>query len=64
MLATRSVFQQTLHAFQNGGDPPAGGEAGRDVLAVIAAAYDSAATGRRVVIDEALIARLRDMKLG
>lgn len=64
MLATRSVFQQTLTAFRNGGAAPTTGEAGRDVLAVIAAAYDSAATGRRVVIDEAMIARLRDMKLG
>lgn len=64
MRATRSVFQQTMDAFRNGGEPPASGEAGRDVLAVIAAAYDSAATGRRVAIDQALIARLRDMKLG
>lgn len=64
MIATRTVFRRTLHAFQHGGEPPASGEAGRDVLAVIAAAYDSAATGRRVAIDEALIARLRDMKLG
>lgn len=64
MLATRSVFQRTLEAFQKGGDPPASGETGRDVLAVIAAAYDSAATGCRVTINEALIARLRDMKLG
>jgi predicted dehydrogenase len=64
MLATRTVFQKTLDAFRNGGAPPTSAEAGRDVLAVIAAAYDAAATGRRVVIDEALISRLRDMKLG
>ena len=64
MLATRTVFQRTLEAFRNGGEFPASAEAGRDVMAVVAAAYDSAATGRRVTIDEALIARLRDMKLG
>ncbi len=64
MLATRAVFRQTLEAFESGGEFPASADAGRDVLAVIAAAYDSAATGRRVVIDEAMIGRLRDMKLG
>jgi len=64
MLATRAIFRQTLDAFRDGGEAPASGEAGRDVLAVIAAAYDSAATGRRVAIDDALIARLRDVKLG
>jgi predicted dehydrogenase len=64
MIATRSVLERTLAAFQNGGAPPTSAEAGRDTLAVIAAAYDSAATGRRVVIDDALIARLRDLKLG
>lgn len=64
MLATRTVFRKTLDAFRNGGDVPTRAELGRDVLAVIAAAYDAAASGRRVVIDEALLARLRDMRLG
>jgi len=64
MLATRLVFERTLAAFRTGGEPPASGEAGRDVLAVIGAAYHSAATGRRVQIDDALLAQLRDVHLG
>lgn len=64
MVATRLVFERTLLAFENGSEPPASGEAGRDVLAVIGAAYRSAATGSRVVLDDALIANLRDVRLG
>lgn len=64
MIATRTIFHRTLEAFRLGGEPPVTGEAGRDVLAVIAAAYDSAATGQRVVIDDAMMLRLRHMKLG
>lgn len=64
MMATRFVFERTLASFQNGGEPPASGEAGRDVLAVIGAAYRSAATGARVTIDDALLTTLRDVQLG
>lgn len=64
MIATRLVFERTLHAFETGGEPPASGEAGRDVLAVIGAAYRSAATGSRITIDDALIASMRDVALG
>jgi predicted dehydrogenase len=64
MIATRLVFERTLEAFRTGGEPPASGEAGRDVLAVIGAAYRSAATGCRLVIDDALLAQLRDVNLG
>jgi predicted dehydrogenase len=64
MRATRLVFERTLASFQNGGEPPASGEAGRDVLAVIGAAYRSAATGSRVTIDDALLAQLHDVQLG
>ena len=39
-------------------------EAGRDVLAVIAAAYRSAATGARITVDDALIEEIRDVPLG
>lgn len=51
MIATRSVFERTLDAFSRGTLPPATGEDGRDVLEVIAAAYHSASTGRRVELD-------------
>lgn len=64
MIATRLVFERTLEAFANGGEPPASGEAGRDVMAVIGAAYRSAATGSRVVIDDALLLAMREVALG
>jgi predicted dehydrogenase len=64
MIATRLVFEHTLEAFRNGGEPPASGETGRDVLAVIGAAYRSAATGCRVTIDDSLLAELHDVSLG
>lgn len=64
MWATRFMFEHTLAAFRDGTEPPASGEVGRDVITVIAAAYRSAATGTRVVIDDALIASLRDVHLG
>lgn len=64
MLATRQVIKRTLDAFRDGSEPPANGEAGRDVLAVIAAAYRSAATGKRSVLDGELLAELHELRLG
>lgn len=64
MVATRTVIERTLAAFRDGSEPPASGEAGRDVLAVIAAAYHSAATGRRCELDEAMLTELREVRLG
>jgi predicted dehydrogenase len=64
MVATRLVLERTLDAFRSGGEPPASAEAGRDVLAVIGAAYRSAANGTRVTIDDALLVQLNDMQLG
>ncbi len=64
MIATRAVIERTLDAFRTGGEPPASGEAGRDVLAVIAAAYHSADTGRRCILDEATLTALREVRLG
>jgi|SRR5579859_5256014 len=64
MLATRMVIKRTLDAFRDGSEPPANGEAGRDVLAVIAAAYRSAATGKRSVLDKELLAELHELRLG
>ena len=64
MIATRLVIERTLAAFASGGEPPASGDAGRDALAVIAAAYHSATTGARVSIDDALLGKLHDVHLG
>ncbi|MEO7965825.1 MAG: Gfo/Idh/MocA family oxidoreductase [Gemmatimonadaceae bacterium] len=52
MIATRNLVERTLTAFQQGTEAPASGEAGRDTLLVLAAAYISAADGRRVAIDD------------
>ncbi len=64
MVATRLVIERSLDAFRDGTEPPASAEAGRDVLAVIAAAYRSQTTGTRVTIDDALLADIRDTPLG
>lgn len=64
MLATRFVLDRSLRAFVDGTEPPASAEAGRDVLAVIAAAYRSASTGERVAVDDSLMAKIRTAPLG
>lgn len=64
MIATRNVIERTLKAFADGTEPPASGEAGRDVLAVIGAAYRSAATGHRCILDDATLAELHEVRLG
>lgn len=64
MIATRNIIRQTLEAFASGGEPPVSGETARDVLAVIAGAYRSAATGVRCRLDDATLAELRDVRLG
>jgi predicted dehydrogenase len=64
MIATRNVFERTLEAFARGTLPPATGEDGRDVLEVIAAAYHSATTGRRVQLDSDEVRNLSGMHMG
>ena len=64
MIATRNVIERTLQAFRDGTEPPASGEAGRDVLAVIAAAYHSAQSGTRCYLDDATLAELHNVRLG
>lgn len=64
MIATRNLFRQTLQAFADGSEPPVSGETARDVLAVIAAAYRSAATGVRCRIDEPTLRELHEVRLG
>lgn len=56
MIATRNILDRTLRAFIDGTAAPAPGEAGRDILKVLAAAYLSAAEGRRVALDDPAVA--------
>jgi predicted dehydrogenase len=64
MAATRTVFEKTLAAFADGTPPPASAEDGRDVLEVIAACYQSAASGRRVVLDSPEVRALTSLRMG
>lgn len=64
MIATRTVIERTFTAFRDGTEPPASGEAGRDVLAVIAAAYHAAETGRRCQITDEFLAGIHEERLG
>ncbi len=63
MAATRALLGRTLDAFRADAAPPATAEDALDGLLVLAAAYESAATGRRVVLDAAAAAALRDRPL-
>lgn len=56
MIATRNLLDRTLRAFIDGTPAPASGEAGRDTLKVLAAAYLSARDGRRVATDDPEVA--------
>jgi predicted dehydrogenase len=47
MVATANLLDRTLQAFRDGTTPPAPAQAGYDILRVLAAAYLSAANGRR-----------------
>jgi predicted dehydrogenase len=51
MVATREIFTRSLAAFRDGTRPPVDGAEARRVLEVIAACYQSAATGQRVLLD-------------
>jgi predicted dehydrogenase len=64
VVATRFVFEKTIEAFKTGGNPPASGADGRDVLEVIAACYHSAATGRRLRLDSAEVQNLMSWRMG
>lgn len=50
MHATRRVLERSLAAFIDDREPPVSGADGRDAIAVIAACYESAATGGRVTV--------------
>jgi len=58
MVATRLLLERTLEGLRTGGSVPASGEAGRDAVHVVAAAYVSAREGRRVLLEEHEPARL------
>ena len=48
--ASRLVITKTLEAFRLGTEPPTSGERARNILAVVAACYQSAAAGQRVAV--------------
>lgn len=50
LYGTRRLLERVLEAIEAGREPPASGHEARDVLAVIEAAYRSAATGERVEV--------------
>ena len=63
MTATREVLSRSIEAFRHGTRPPIDGAEARRVLEVIAACYESAATGRRVRLDGSDAVTLRAMTL-
>lgn len=64
MVATRLLLEETIDSFLMGGEAPASGGAGRDVLEVLAASYLSANRGRRIVLDDDMRTQLATMSLG
>lgn len=51
MHATGALLRKAMTAIEQGGEPPSSAATARDLLRVIEAAYESAATGRRVELD-------------
>ncbi len=64
VAATQVVIERTLEAFRTGGIPSTTAEAAREIIMVIAACYESAATGRRIPLDAATRATLGSRSLG
>jgi predicted dehydrogenase len=64
VVATQAVFEQTLAAFEHGAEPPISGRVGREILRVIVACYHSAASGRRVRLDDPLMDSLATTRMG
>jgi predicted dehydrogenase len=64
MVATRFVLEKSMQAFATGGAPPASAEDGRDVLEVIATAYRSAETGRRLAVSPETARELASLQMG
>jgi UDP-N-acetyl-2-amino-2-deoxyglucuronate dehydrogenase len=52
--ATQVLLEQIIEAFRSGAEPPSNAREARNVIAVIEAAYESAATGRRVDLSDRL----------
>ncbi|MBK5298321.1 MAG: Gfo/Idh/MocA family oxidoreductase [Vicinamibacteria bacterium] len=64
VMATRQVLGRSLEAFRTGEAPPTSGADARNLLAIVAACYQSAATGSRVPLDAETDARLSTLRLG
>jgi predicted dehydrogenase len=50
VFGTAELLRKVVRAVRDGREPPSSGREARDVLAVIEAAYESAATGRRIAL--------------
>jgi predicted dehydrogenase len=57
MHATGSLLRKAMKAIERGEEPPSSARAARDLLRVIEAAYESAATGTRVELSWAAVER-------
>jgi predicted dehydrogenase len=55
LKATGDLLVQSVEAFERGVEPPSSGRQGRNVIAVIEAAYESAAAGERVALGGRLL---------
>ena len=64
MMATRYLLEKSFAAFRDGSEPPASAQRGRDVMEVIAACYRSAATGQRLLVDDATATTLAGFQMG
>lgn len=64
VAATKTVFEKTLEAFRTGAELPTSAEAGREILKITVACYHSAATGRRLRLDDPELLPLSVMALG
>lgn len=64
MIATRLLLERSFAAFRDGTEPPASAQCGRDVLEVIAACYQSARTGQRMVMDSDEVRALASLPMG
>jgi predicted dehydrogenase len=51
VAASRQVITRTLDAFRSGAEPPTSAQRARDIMAVVAACYRSAATGQRISLE-------------
>jgi predicted dehydrogenase len=57
--ATAVLLGQIVDALRTGAEPPSSGREARDAIVVVEAAYESAATGRRIELEPRYAASAR-----